>query len=114
MRSPDTVDFVYYNNYNDSLIIVGGFPLKIFKSIPIALIRAGQTTAYRRYFLSDKIHHTDFDIPNCRGMIHNNEKKLFTIFELKEYKKLFTIPDESTSYLSNSYFRFLSPCNIEL
>lgn len=47
-------------------------------------------------------------------MSYNNTKKLFTILELKEYKNLYTIPNESGTPWGNLHFRFLSPCIREM
>jgi hypothetical protein len=68
---------------------------------------------YRDLFPGESdISRWDFDISNCRGIIHNINEKVFKVLELKEYELLFTIRDEAgDGYLD---LGFLGPRNMEI
>jgi hypothetical protein len=100
-RTPMNIKSVYYNNHNYSLIIVMfEDPRNILHqfrilSLKIPSIEAGPTTLDSKELFRGEsiINYCDFDIPNCRGIIHNLAEGKFKVFELKNYTHLFTIPD---------------------
>lgn len=97
-----------YNSHKNSLIVAvvspeNGDPMESLVSLDIASIEAGHTIEQRELFPPDSWSCWEFDIPNCRGMVHSKDGRVFKFFDLKEYKELYTIRDESDDCLSSDF-----------
>ena len=111
-------ELVCYNKHNNSLIIAEvneESECTCIVSLGIESVKAGLTTEQITICPKDSnmIGDWDFDIPNCRGMIYNNRERLFKVFELKNYRILFTLPHEGDDSF-HSCLRFGSSGNMEL
>lgn len=119
---------VCYNKHNNSFLIeyqpvdaeIWGLEIQII-SLEIASIDGGQSPTSRLVFPGESsIIKWGFDIPFCRGMIHNYQEKKFKFCELKEYIPLFTIADLGFTQVGahrqpgRPCFKSISPGNMDM